>query len=174
MPSLVTYHGLSHSIREWSDLIGLDYHTLLARIRRGWPPETALEAPLRHAGVGPRRHGMTGSKEYRAWRSMIDRCSSPKYHAWHRYGGRGLKVCRRWRESFESFVTDVGNAPSPDLSLGRVNNDLGYAPENVTWQSSKQQAINRARPGRSSRPNDSHRNRQRKCFHIASEEVSKG
>jgi hypothetical protein len=147
----ITYHGLSHSIRKWADLLDLDYYTLLARIRRGWPPEKALEAPLRHEGAGPLRHGQTGSKEYRAWRSMIDRCSSPRYHAYHRYGGRGLEVCRRWRESFETFLADVGNAPSPDLSLGRRDNNRGYFPNNVDWQSAKQQASNRARPGRDSR-----------------------
>jgi hypothetical protein len=147
----ITYHDLTASLRQWSDLIGMDYYTLLARIRRGWPTERALETPLRHAGIGPRTHGATGTKEYRAWRSMIDRCSSPRYHAYHRYGGRGLKVCRRWRESFEMFLADVGPAPAADLSLGRRDNNGGYFPNNVDWQSAKRQAANRARPRRDSR-----------------------
>jgi hypothetical protein len=144
----IKYHGLSHTIREWADLLGVDYYTLAARIRRGWPVEKALETPLRHKGCGRSTHGRTGSKEYRAWLAMIDRCSSEKYHAYHRYGGRGLAICERWRNSFSAFLEDVGPAPSPDLTLGRVDNDRGYEPGNVTWQTIKEQAMNRARPSR--------------------------
>jgi hypothetical protein len=146
MPYQITYHGLTDSIRQWAGLLGVDYYTLLARIRRGLPPEKALEMPLRHKGAGPRTHGATASKEYVAWKAMLGRCTYPAYHAYHRYGGRGLEVCDQWRASFETFLSDVGIAPSPDLSLGRLNNDCGYRPGNVSWQTAKEQAANRARP----------------------------
>jgi hypothetical protein len=146
MPCQITYHGLSRSVSQWADLLGLNYYTLLARIRRGWPSEKALETPRRHHGAGPRRHGRTGSKEYRAWQAMIGRCYYSGYHAYHRYGGRGLEVCETWRKDFLAFICDVGLAPSPDLSLGRLNNNEGYMPENVSWQTAAEQAANRARP----------------------------
>jgi hypothetical protein len=146
MPYQITYHGLTCSIRQWAELLDFDYYTLLARIRRGWPPEKALEMPLRHKGVGPTTHGATHTKEYRAWKAMLGRCSYPGYHAYHRYGGRGLEVCEQWRESFETFLSDVELAPSPHLTLGRIDNDSGYRPGNVFWQTAAEQATNRARP----------------------------
>jgi hypothetical protein len=144
----ITYYGLSRSVRHWADLVGIRYHTLLARIRLGWSPERALETPVRHVGTGPRTHGATGSKEYRAWQAMIGRCFYPGYHAYHRYGGRGLEVCERWRKDFLAFFADVGAAPSPDRTLGRIDNDRGYDPGNVAWQTLKDQNANRAKPRR--------------------------
>ena len=148
MPCLITYHGLTRPVRHWANLVGMNYYTLAARIRRGWPPEKALKAPLGHRGAGPRSHGQTGTKEYRAWKAMLGRCYYHGYHAWHRYGGRGLEVCPRWRKHFQQFLADVGAAPSPDLTLGRVKNDLGYIPGNVSWQTIREQAANRAAPRR--------------------------
>lgn len=144
----ITYHGVSASIRQWAELTGMNYYTLAARLRRGWPVGRALESPLRHRGYGPTTHRATGSKEYRAWKAMICRCYYPRYHAAHRYGGRGLTVCHRWRVSFEAFLADVGPAPSPELTLGRINNELGYQPNNVRWESWQQQAQNRAKSNR--------------------------
>ena len=147
----ITYHGLTRSIRQWSDLLGLNYYSLAARVRRGWSAERALETPVRHRGTGPKTHGATGTREYVRWKSMIYRCSSTRYHAAHRYIGRGLTVCARWRHSFSAFLADVGPCPSPDLSLGRVNNDLGYMPGNCRWENARQQAQNRSRPSRRSK-----------------------
>lgn len=144
----ITYHGLTHQIQQWADLVGIEYHTLLARIRHGWPAERALETPLHHHATGPRTHGATGTKEYRAWKAMLGRCYYPNYHAYHRYGGRGITVCDRWRASFEAFFHDVGPAPSPNLSLGRIDNDRGYEPGNVCWQTVAEQNANRARSSR--------------------------
>jgi hypothetical protein len=79
---------------------------------------------------------------------MLGRCYYPGYHAFHRYGGRGLEVCDRWRESFVVFLEDIGTAPSPDLSLGRLDNERGYEPGNVAWQTIAEQNANRAKPRR--------------------------
>ena len=137
-----------YSIRQLAAEFGTDYYRTLARLRRGWSLDRALTAPPRHQGLGPATHGRTQTKEYRAWQSMRYRCSSSAYQSWHRYGGRGLSVCERWRKSFEAFFEDMGPAPSPRHSLGRMNNDLGYQPSNVEWQTAKQQAQTRARPRR--------------------------
>ena len=145
---IITYHGLSATIRQWANLLGLDYYCLAARLRRGWSIEKALETPLRHKGRGPATHGFTGSKEYRAWKAMLGRCYYPGYHAAHRYAGRGLSVCERWRNSFENFILDIGPCPSPDLSLGRMENTVGYQPDNVRWEDHQQQSANRENPRR--------------------------
>jgi hypothetical protein len=144
----ITYHSLSATIRQWADLLGMSYYTLRARLARGWPPERALETLLRHRGAGPKTHGRSYSREHRAWKAMLGRCRYRGYHAYHRYGGRGLSVCERWRDGFEAFLADVGLCPSPDLTLGRINHDLGYQPGNVRWESWQQQAANRATPRR--------------------------
>jgi len=89
---------------------------------------------------------MTYSKEHVAWKSMIYRCEGRKNNRWHRYGGRGITVCERWRQSFETFYGDVGPAPSKEHSLGRWNHDGDYEPGNdlepaVSWQTPQQQAV---------------------------------
>jgi len=139
-----------YSTRQLADIFQLRYHTVLARLRRGWSLDRALTTPLRHTSRGPRRHGCTGTREYRCWQSMKYRCSCPQYTSWHRYGGRGISVCDRWQNDFLAFLQDVGPAPSPRHSLGRLDNDLGYMPGNCRWENAMQQSANRARPCRRS------------------------
>jgi len=86
---------------------------------------------------------MRRSPEYKARRSMLSRCYHPSRKTYHRYGGRGITVCKRWRESFENFFEDVGLRPSKKYTLGRIDNDKGYFPGNVEWQTWKQQNNNR-------------------------------
>jgi hypothetical protein len=88
-------------------------------------------------------HGMNGTPEYEAWHAMKQRCHNPKHAAWRNYGGRGITVCPEWLNSFEAFYQHVGRKPSPDLSLDRINNDLGYFPGNVRWATLSQQMQNR-------------------------------
>jgi hypothetical protein len=83
-------------------------------------------------------------KEYLAWRNMIGRCSEPRHNRFDRYGGRGIKVCERWLRNFVAFLNDVGRAPSPRHTLGRINNDGDYEPGNVHWETWEEQAQNRA------------------------------
>jgi hypothetical protein len=87
--------------------------------------------------------GGSPTPEYRSWRSMITRCSNPRYHAWHRYGGRGIEVCQRWRASFLHFVADMGRRP-PGTSLDRFPDpDGNYEPGNCRWATRAQQRQNR-------------------------------
>lgn len=91
----------------------------------------------RHTGLSS-----SYSREYTVWRNMKNRCSNPRYHAFHRYGGRGIKVCERWLHNFEAFLQDLGPCPL-GLTLERINNDQGYTPQNCKWASWKDQYENR-------------------------------
>jgi hypothetical protein len=87
------------------------------------------------------------SKEYVAWASMISRCERPTYKGFARYGGRDIKVCERWRDSFDNFLTDMGRKPTSQHSLDRYpNNDGNYEPGNCRWATPKEQANNRLNP----------------------------
>lgn len=83
------------------------------------------------------------SPEYFAWGNMIQRCTNPNRPGYHLYGGRGITVCQRWRESFENFLADMGSRPSDSHSLERLNNELGYSPSNCVWATPKEQSDNR-------------------------------
>jgi hypothetical protein len=89
-----------------------------------------------------RQHGLTNSSTYKSWRSMKDRCTRASHHAWDNYGGRGIQVCQRWLNSFEAFLADVGERPSLELSLDRIDNDGHYEPGNVRWATALQQRHN--------------------------------
>jgi len=91
-------------------------------------------------------HASRGSRSptWSAWRSMIQRCCYPSQQSYPRYGGRGITICDQWRHSFEAFLTDMGEKPGPDFSLGRIDNDGNYEPGNCRWETAEQQTANRA------------------------------
>lgn len=89
------------------------------------------------------RHGLTGTKEHKAWDSMIQRCTNKNDKDFNRYGGRGIKVCESWIKSFEEFLSNMGNAPSKKHSLDRIDVDGNYEPSNCRWADAKTQASNK-------------------------------
>jgi len=93
-----------------------------------------------------RTHGYTvgykASAIYAVWADMRQRCKTPTHHAFAGYGGRGIKVCERW-ESFQNFLDDMGERPTPQHSLDRINNNGDYAPENCRWATWSEQNKNK-------------------------------
>lgn len=104
------------------------------------------------------KHGQaTGNKktdEYKAWQHMISRCYGKSEWNKHYYQKRGITVYDEWRGSFLAFLRDVGRKPSKDMSLERIDNDLGYYPGNVMWATRLEQSLN-TRPHGGRYPNTS-------------------
>ena len=88
-------------------------------------------------------HGLQDTAEYRAWAAMIRRCENKNWWGYKFYGGRGVRVCQKWRMSFLVFLEDVGMRPNPKLTLDRIDNKKGYRPGNVKWSTMKEQCRNR-------------------------------
>ena len=81
--------------------------------------------------------------EYNSWSGAIQRCTNHKHPKYSFYGGRGIKICDRWRNSFAAFYEDMGNKPSPKHSIDRIDNSGNYEPGNCRWTTQQQQCSNR-------------------------------
>lgn len=99
-----------------------------------------LAGPLR-----ARTHGFSSVPEYQIWKAMKARCLNPNHKNYAEYGGRGIAVCERWLNSFESFYADMGERPSKRHSIDRVDTNEGYSPGNCRWATQVEQTRNTRR-----------------------------
>lgn len=100
---------------------------------------TAGRKPMH--GHASRRLGV--SPEYKVWEGIRERCHNPNSKDYPRYGGRGITVCPQWLSSFSTYLADMGTRPSPQHSIERIKNHLGYEPGNCKWATREEQSRNR-------------------------------
>lgn len=124
---------------------GVCYHIMMTEPSQntGRPRMAALRKRL---GL-PEAGTLLECKEYRAWASMKRRCYNHNVEKYEHYGGRGITVCDRWKDSFVNFLDDMGRCPE-GLSLDRINNDGHYEPGNCKWSTQFEQIHNRRSPSK--------------------------
>jgi hypothetical protein len=94
-----------------------------------------------HGEASPR------TPEYKTWCSMRERCFNTKHPKYTLYGGRGISVCKKWKQGYLNFLSDMGRRPGKGYSLDRINNDRGYMPSNCRWATVLEQNKNRRKNG---------------------------
>lgn len=103
-------------------------------------PETTATRNTKHGDASRTRR----TPEYAVWKGIIKRCENPQCAHFGRYGGRGIRICDRWRESFSDFLADMGRRPTPDHQIDRIDNDGNYEAGNCRWATRAQQCRNRS------------------------------
>jgi hypothetical protein len=146
--TVVEYVGLNkHGSRLWrcrcvcGNEVVVSTHELRARRSRSCG---CLMRDLAKERRGKRshqfKHGRSGTPEYVCWASMITRCTNPRSKSYQDYGGRGIKVCKRWRgeHGFENFLADVGPRPQGKMLDRFPDMNGSYKPGNVRWATIKE------------------------------------
>lgn len=103
---------------------------------------TRLQNSIKATKISNTKHGMKGTKEYKAWSEMKQRCINKNAQQYKNYGARGIKVCDRWLQSFENFYADMGKAPD-GFSIDRIDVNGDYCPENCRWVTNSVQSRNK-------------------------------
>ena len=94
------------------------------------------------SGKNYRKHGLYGTPIYTTWDGMKARCNNPNSISYPWYGGLGIKVCERWEKSAEAFAADMGEKPTPEHTLDRIDPSGDYEPGNCRWATRSEQMLN--------------------------------
>lgn len=121
----LTHEGQTLTLSEWARKLGLPHRLLRTRYDAGWPPAKILAMP-RHTRQRPRRRGVIGTPEHVAWAAIVQRCCNSTAFNYPNYGGKGIDICRRWRESSAAFIEDMGPRPTSGHRIDRIDNSKGY------------------------------------------------
>ena len=140
---MLTITGISHYTDNWMVAYS-------ATCDCGKTDHVVLRSTLYHpnrntrsCGCIRKTHGKSGSDTYSVWDHMKQRCLNPNNSRYHQYGGRGIGICERWM-SYENFLEDMGERPSKEFSIDRIDNDKGYSPDNCRWATATQQMRNQS------------------------------
>jgi lambda repressor-like predicted transcriptional regulator len=101
-----------------------------------------LALEILKSGIFSKKHGMWNTRIWNIWKGMHNRCKRTYLNGYHNYGGRGIKVCDRWKK-FENFLADMGDTYEDGLTIDRKDNDGNYEHGNCHWITHRQQQRNR-------------------------------
>lgn len=147
----IEYADQRKTLTAWARFVGISVATLSRRLAAGWPVEKAVTTP----GVKANPNRRPEDTMRNIWYGIKQRCLNENAENYHLYGGRGIRVCNRWANSFFDFANDMSLRPSLSHSLDRIDNEGHYScgvcshcrrerwPSNCRWATPKQQCSNR-------------------------------
>ena len=151
MLTAIRYSRTGYNWAKYWDFIcecGTEKEILVSNVKKGKTKSCGCLAKKTKSRL---THGMRRTPEYGCFTGMKSRCYNPKVKTYPYYGGRGIKICDRWLNSFENFYKDMGDKPEPkvDYSIDRIDNDGDYAPGNCRWITRDLQRHNSRATGKS-------------------------
>lgn len=130
---------IGHSIWLWKCDCGNEHKATVQRVKSGKTSSCGCYASEKRRTTG----GYHGSYVHRIWVAMLRRCDDDRLPAYPNYGGRGIRVCPRWQESFLNFLEDMGEPPTDNHTIDRKDNEGDYEPGNCRWLTRQEQQRNK-------------------------------